>query len=211
MEPLFSPLTRRSFIRSVRGCSVRSSLAIAFHLGHGYSHEQVLDAYLNVVYLGEHSYGVDRASRHYFARPAARLSLAQASLLAGLIQAPSRDDPATNARGARQRQIDVLRSMVRNGFATTAEAESALSRPLRLATGTTLPLLGGRVPLAPGAPFDWAELAFAMVLLGLALASFRAAQTLAPTPAARPLLLQAAALILLLSAIWTAGHSIQVV
>ncbi len=67
--------------------------AIAIRLSSRYDREQILDAYLNVVYFGQGRYGVAAASRQYFGVPADRLDLAQASLLAGLIQAPTRYDP----------------------------------------------------------------------------------------------------------------------
>jgi membrane peptidoglycan carboxypeptidase len=184
-------------------------VAIGMRLGRNYTHEQVLDAYLNVVYLGEGSYGVATASRHYFHRSAVSLTLAQASLLAGLIRAPSRYAPTLDPQAARQRQLAVLRAMVRNGYTTTSEAAIALSRPLQLTDGVTLPPLL-HVSLAPGAPFDWAELAFAIVLLGLAVAAFQAARTLSRDPSLRRLL-QAGSLILVLSAMFAAAHSIQVV
>jgi len=183
--------------------------AIGMRLGQNYTHEQVLDAYLNVVDFGEGSYGAWAASRHYFHRPAATLTLAQASLLAGLIQAPSRYAPSLDPQAARQRQLAVLRSMVRNGYTTETEATAALARPLLLADGSTLPPLA-HVSLSPGAPFDWPELAFAVVLLALAAAAFRAARTIAHVQPAR-LALQAGSLLLLITALYAAAHSIQVI
>jgi len=182
--------------------------AIGMRLGRNYTHEQVLDAYLNVVYFGEGSYGAQSACRHYFDRPAGRLTLAQASLLAGLIQAPSRYAPTLNPRAARLRQLVVLRAMVRNGDTTVAEATAALSHTLRFANGSTLPPLRN-VSLAPGAPFDWAELALAAVLLGLAAVAFRTAR-IADPPLPR-LALQIGSLVLLTTALYSAALSIQTI
>ncbi len=184
--------------------------AIALRLGSRYSHEQILDAYLNVVYLGEGRYGVAAASRHYFGLPPGRLNLAQSSLLAGLIQAPSLYDPAADPRAARQRQVEVLRSMVRNGYLTTREAAQALARPLQLKSGLALPALGP-VDLAPGPPFDWAELALAILLLLLSAAGLSITRSVLPTPGVRRMLVQAASAGLIVASLLTASHSIQVI
>jgi membrane peptidoglycan carboxypeptidase len=184
--------------------------AIAIRLSSRYNREQILAAYLNVVYLGEGRHGVAAASRHYFGLPAGRLNLAQASLLAGLIQAPSRYDPAADPRAARARQLEVLRAMVRNGYVTASEAAAALGRPLRLASGLTLPTLR-QASLEPGAPFDWAELALAVLLLFLALAGIWMASAVMPAPRARRLLIHAVSLALLAAGAWAAAHSIQVI
>ena len=72
----------------------------------------MLDAYLNSVYLGSGAYGVEAAAKEYFNEDASQLDLAQAALLAGLIQAPSAYDPIENPEGARQRRSEVLARMV---------------------------------------------------------------------------------------------------
>src|SRR5262245_16516089 len=104
--------------------------AVAVKLESRYDKEQILAAYLNSVYFGERAYGVWSASRQYFGRSPSRLDTAQASLLAGLIQTPSAYDPRRHPGLARDRQEDVLRSLVRNGFLTESEAAAALDRPL---------------------------------------------------------------------------------
>ena len=184
--------------------------ALALRLGSQFSHEQILAAYLDVVYFGEGSYGAAAASRHYFHRQALELDLAQASLLAGLVQAPSLYDPAADPRAARERQIEVLRSMVRNGYVTSGEAHAVLSRPQRLATGAVLPA-SVRVRLSPGPPFDWAELALAGLLLVLAVVAIRVARVIDPTPLLRPGLLRLAAVPLAAGALFAAAHSIEVI
>ncbi len=184
--------------------------AIALRLGSRYTHEQILDAYLNVVYLGEGRYGVAGASHHYFALPPSRLDLAQASLLAGLIQAPSRYDPAADPRAARVRQLEVLRSMVRNGYTTTDEAARAPARPLRLRSGLTLPALGP-VELQPGPPFDWSELALAALLLLFGAAGLWLALPFLVAAGPRRALVQAASVGLLAASLLTAVRSIQVI
>lgn len=182
---------------------------LGFRLGHRYRHETILDAYLNVVYLGEGQYGVRNAARHYFGQDPGRLSLSQASLLMGLIQAPSLYDPQSNPQGARSRQVDVLRSMVRNGYATEDEARAAVDRPLRFATGASLPTLSG-VSFAVGPPFDYAELGAALVMLLIAVAALLLGRFLTPQIPARGLI-RVASVGLLLVSLLTAAHSVQVV
>jgi penicillin-binding protein 1A len=143
---------------------------LALKLESRYSKEQILAAYLDTTYLGEGAYGVRAASEHYFGIPPRRLDTAQATLLAGLIQAPSAYDPVQHPELARARQADVLRSLVRNGFLTRREATRALASPLRLRSGPALAGVTG-VSLEPGPAFVWWELALGatVVLLGVGL------------------------------------------
>ena len=141
---------------------------VALKLENRYDKEQILGAYLDTIYLGEGTYGVQAASEHYFGVPARRLDTSQATLLAGLIQAPSAYDPEVHPVLARERQATVLRSLVRGGYLTQEEAVAALAKPLRLRTGQTLPGVTG-VDLAPGPAFVWWELALGatVALLGV--------------------------------------------
>lgn len=136
---------------------------LAFKFESRYDKEQILGAYLDTIYLGEGTYGVQAASEHYFGVRARRLDTAQATLLAGLIQAPSAYDPRLHPALARERQEEVLRSLVRGGYLTEHEAAAALARPLRLRAGPTLPGVTG-VELAPGPAFVWWELALGATL-----------------------------------------------
>lgn len=131
--------------------------ALAVKLESRYPKEQILDAYLNSAYFGEGAYGVGAAAGRYFGTGPGRLTTAQASLLAGLIQAPTADDPVTHPAAARARQIAVLRSLVRNGFLSGEEAAAAIARPLRLENAPPLPPTVG-VSLAVGPAFVWREL-----------------------------------------------------
>lgn len=140
--------------------------AVALKLEQHYSKEQILDAYLNSVYFGDHAYGIQQASKRFFANTPRRLTTAQATLLAGLIQAPSAYNPFAHPLDARARQIDVLRSMVRTGYLTTSEATAVLTRPLPLAHGPPLPAVSN-VDLASGPAFTWWQLALGtMIALG---------------------------------------------
>lgn len=151
--------------------------ALAVKLESHYNKEQILDAYLNSVYFGEDATGIYAASERLFGVAPARLDLAQASLLAGLIQAPSAYDPARNPAAARARQLDVLRSLVRNGFTTEDQAADAVAAPLPIRTGPALPAVRA-VDFQPGPAFVWSELAAGAALLLAAAAGLVAVRRL---------------------------------
>jgi hypothetical protein len=142
--------------------------AVAVRLEAALSKDQILEDYLNSVYFGDQAYGIGAASERYFGVAPARLDLARASLLAGIIQAPSSDDPFVDPSAARLRQADVLASMVRNGYITGVEARQVMDRPLRLADGRALPPEPG-VSVAPAAAFSGPEMAagIGLAILGL--------------------------------------------
>ena len=141
--------------------------ALALKLEFNYPKQQILAAYLDSAYFGDRAVGIDAASERYFGVPPARLTRGQATLLAGLPQAPSAYDPYLHPAAARARQIEVLRSLVRNGLLTETEAAAAISRPLAIRGGEALPPVHG-VALAPGPTFAWTELALgaALVVVG---------------------------------------------
>lgn len=96
------------------------------------SKDEVLELYLNRVYFGADTYGIDGAARSYFGKPAGQLTLSEAALLAALPKAPSRLAPTRNMAGALARSRLVLGEMRRNGWiSATAEAE-ALAHPPQL-------------------------------------------------------------------------------
>jgi membrane peptidoglycan carboxypeptidase len=137
---------------------------------------QILDGYLDTVYFGHQAYGVETASRRYFGVSAAALSPSQATLLAGLIQAPSADDPYLHPIAARDRQVEVVASMVRNGHLPPAQGERILSAPLFLANGNRLPSVGLPALTAPSifAPTDlWPGAFLVLAALGLWLVARR--------------------------------------
>ncbi len=138
--------------------------ALALKLENRYSKEDVLAGYLNSAYFGHGAYGIWAASERYFGIRPSRLALAQATLLAGLIQAPSADDPLVHPDAARERQVAVLRSLVRDGVVTGDEAAAALAQPLPLRDARPLPPLRG-VNFAPGPAFIWWELVAGMIVL----------------------------------------------
>ena len=156
--------------------------ALALKLEGRYTKEQILAAYLNSAYFGEGATGIRAASERYFGVPQARLTTAQASMLAGLVQAPSAYDPYRHPTLARERQIAVMRSLVRSGDLTETEASRALARPLRLRDGRTLAPVRG-IDLAPGPAFAWWQLALGA---GNRARRRRRAGGAPPAPARRP-------------------------
>jgi len=107
-------------------------LFLAFRLEREFSKDEILTLYLNRVYLGAGSYGVDAAATRYFGKSARHVSLAEAAVLAGLLKAPSRLSPARDLEAARRRAALVLDSMVAAGFISAADASRAKSTPASL-------------------------------------------------------------------------------
>lgn len=96
-----------------------------------YSKDQILEMYLNTVSYGGSTYGIEEAAQRYFAKSARSLDLAEAALLAGLPVAPSVYSPfGANPELAKQRQAEVLRRMMEDGYVTQAEADAAKAEKL---------------------------------------------------------------------------------
>ena len=91
---------------------------LALWLERTYSKNQILTAYLNRVYLGAGTYGVDAAAQTYFNKPATEVNLREAAILAGLLKAPSRYSPTTNPDKAAERAGVVLGAMLDAGYIT---------------------------------------------------------------------------------------------
>lgn len=103
---------------------------LASEISRRYSKEQILEIYLNELYYGNLSYGVAAAARTYFDKDVKDLTLAEASLLAGLPQLPAYYDPYTHPDRAKDRQAVVLGLMLENGLITQEEADAAWQEPL---------------------------------------------------------------------------------
>jgi penicillin-binding protein 1A len=100
---------------------------LAIKLSHSWSKDRILTAYLNQVFYGNHSYGVEAAAETYFSKQARDLTLVEAALLAGLPQAPSIYDPFRNPAAALARRNEVLNALLVNGDITSAEYQRAKS------------------------------------------------------------------------------------
>ncbi|MDR3176133.1 MAG: PBP1A family penicillin-binding protein [Desulfovibrio sp.] len=103
---------------------------LSYRLENYLSKELILYLYLNHVYLGNSSYGVEAAARTYFAKHVHELTLAESAVLAGLPQAPSRNNPYTRPGNTRDRQVWVLGRMLVNGFISKEEHDRALAEKL---------------------------------------------------------------------------------
>jgi 1A family penicillin-binding protein len=110
---------------------------LAVEIEHQYSKAQILEAYLNRIYYGNRSYGVEAAAQTYLGKPASQLSMPEAAFLAGLPQAPTELDPFTNLNGAKARQRVVLDAMVRTHAITAAQAKTAYAQKLTLQKPST--------------------------------------------------------------------------
>ncbi len=97
-----------------------------------YSKAEVLEMYLNAVYYGDGHWGIAQASRGYFGKSPEALDWAEASLLAGLLQAPSAYDPTRHFDLARQRQQNVLAALVRDGVLTQTQAGASYAERIDL-------------------------------------------------------------------------------
>ncbi len=100
-----------------------------------HTRKQILTDYLNEVFYGRHAYGAQAAARTYFSKPASKLTLVQAALLAGLPQAPTSDDPLGHPRAALARRNEVLQAMWKNGYITASKLRSATKKKLQLRPG----------------------------------------------------------------------------
>jgi penicillin-binding protein 1A len=121
-----------------RRMTVRRKLqeaCLAVELAQRWSKQRILTEYLNLVFYGHHAFGAQAAAWTYFSRPARRLTLAQAALLAGLPQAPSLDDPFKRPRAARARRNEVLAAMRSNGTISRGQYRAAAAGPLGLRPG----------------------------------------------------------------------------
>ncbi|MGE3623625.1 MAG: transglycosylase domain-containing protein [Bdellovibrionales bacterium] len=108
-------------------------MILAFWLENTYSKDEILTAYMNRVYLGAGTYGVDAASRTYFDKPARDMNLRECAILAGLLRAPSRYAPSRDPAQALERARTVLDAMVDAGYITEKQEKAALgnARPER--------------------------------------------------------------------------------
>ena len=126
-------IIKRLLLTSERSYKRKLKEAIlAFRLENYLTKEEILTIYLNQIFLGAHSYGVEAASRTYFARHATELTLAQAAMLAGLPQAPSRYNPYKGWDQAKKRQRYVLDQMHKLRWVSTAQYQEALDEEIVL-------------------------------------------------------------------------------
>jgi membrane peptidoglycan carboxypeptidase len=137
-------------------------LVLSIQLERQYTKDQILEMYLNTIFYGNQSFGVEAAAQTYFGTSARRLDLAQSAFLAGLPQRPSYLNPflSEGYLHARDRQHDVLSAMVRDGYITSAVADKAYAEDLapKLAAAHQA-AVGQRTSIAPHfVDYVWSEL-----------------------------------------------------
>lgn len=131
-------LVKNIFLTPERTLSRKVAEAVlALRLEQTLEKDEILEMYLNQVYWGHNNYGAATAARSYFNKSAADLSLAEAALMAGLVQAPEDYSPFVNYKEAKRRQALVLMRLVELEWITPAEAEAARKEPLFLGKVTS--------------------------------------------------------------------------
>ena len=127
---LTQQLAKNLFLTQERTVSRKIQEAIlAIWLEHKYTKDQILELYLNRVYFGSGSYGVEAAANRYFGHGAKSVTLGEAAVLAGLMKAPTKLAPNRNPSGAAERAAQVIAAMVQEGYVTEAAGKAALAQP----------------------------------------------------------------------------------
>ena len=120
--------TEKTFTRKIY------EILLTFKLENNLSKDQILEIYMNQIYLGNRAYGFAAASETYFGKPLRDLSIAEAAMLAGLPKAPSAYNPIANPKRARVRQQYIIERMLENGFISADQAEAAKAEVLHIKT-----------------------------------------------------------------------------
>jgi membrane peptidoglycan carboxypeptidase len=133
-DPNLTPEQRQAATEETLGRKLQE-MRYAEALERKLSKQEILDRYLNIAYFGAGAYGIDAASRRYFSKAPSQLTLAEAALLAGLVQSPDSDNPVGGDRAAALgRRSYVLDAMVKMNAISQAQADQAKAEPLRLKT-----------------------------------------------------------------------------
>ena len=117
---------KRTFLRKLK------EVAYAFGLEKNLTKEEILNHYLNNIYLGNGAYGVEAASESYFNKRTEQLNLAEMAMIAGLVKAPSRYSPVNNLKRAKERQSYVLTRMAELGFISQEQKARVFRTPLKI-------------------------------------------------------------------------------
>lgn len=105
-----------------------------------YTKDQIMEMYVNNIFLGAGAYGIEAGSEIYFGKQAKELTLGEAALLAGIPRAPSEYSPTVNMQKATERRNLVLEQMAKNGYVSQAEANAAKAQPIQLSPNAYYPL-----------------------------------------------------------------------
>jgi penicillin-binding protein 1A len=126
--------TEKTFTRKIY------EILLALKIESQLSKEQILEIYMNQIYLGQRAYGFASASEIYFGKPLQTLTVAEAAMLAGLPKAPSAYNPVTNPRRATVRQLYIVDRMLENGFITPEQHEAARKQTLKYRAPSEMPV-----------------------------------------------------------------------
>ena len=107
-------------------------ILLTYKLEHMLTKDQILEIYMNQIFLGNRAYGFASASEIYFGKQLKDISVAEAAMLAGLPKAPSAYNPISNPKRARARQLYIIERMEDNKYITAAQAKAAKAEPLKL-------------------------------------------------------------------------------
>ncbi len=111
-----------------------SEIMLSYKIEAALTKDQILELYLNQIYLGQRSYGFASAAQAYFSKPLKDLSIAEFAMLAGLPQNPARNNPAVNPKAARKRQHLILKAMREQDIITEKQYQDALKEVLHVST-----------------------------------------------------------------------------
>ena len=107
-----------------------NEILLALRIDKNFSKHDILELYLNKIYFGNRAYGVAAAAKIYYGKSLKELTIAEMATIAGLPQAPSRDNPIANPRAAKERRNHVLERMVENGHVGQKECAAAIAAPI---------------------------------------------------------------------------------
>ena len=111
-------------------------ILLTYKLEHLLTKDQILEIYMNQIFLGNRAYGFASAAESYFGKSLKDITIAEAAMLAGLPKAPSAFNPIVNPKRARSRQLYIIERMEENGYITAREATQAKAEPLALKTAS---------------------------------------------------------------------------
>src|SRR6185295_927717 len=126
--------TEKTFTRKIY------EILLALKIESQLNKEQILEVYMNQIYLGQRAYGFASASEIYFGKPLKDITVAEAAMLAGLPKAPSAYNPIANPRRATVRQLYIIDRMLENGFITPDQHDAARKQPLRYRAPADVPV-----------------------------------------------------------------------
>ena len=109
-------------------------ILLTYKLEHMLTKDQILEIYMNQIFLGNRAYGFASAAETYFGKSLKEITIAEAAMLAGLPKAPSAYNPISNPKRARSRQLYIIERMEENGYITAEQAKAAKAEPLALRT-----------------------------------------------------------------------------